>query len=431
MFSSFRIILRQSSSTTSNAIRYTVGTSAGDNCIHLFRRLALSPCLFTGQYSSAFRRCSSRTTTGHITNAFRTYTSTLHLQKVMHNSNLTDEEAEALMNEHISKYEQEQADKLNAHKTWKPGHRKRPLRMSYRLQDFADEIKPSKWRPHLDKRSGALGIKLGMMPLWDDYGKRHPCTVLYIHHNIVTDVRTEKLDGYIAVQIGAGIRKAKNVTKPLLGHYAKLGLDIKEPPYIVREFRVSDSSYLPKPGTVIHARHFVPGQAVDISGITKGKGFQGAMKRHGFRGLPASHGTTKSHRSLGSTGQCQDPGKVFKGKKMAGRMGATRHTTQNLQVVMVDRGRNLIFVRGGVSGQKGQFVEIRDAVKKPLFGTEHVKMIVNKNDDQNENIDADDMHDFPPLPTWNIQEGVDGCRTGGYEIIMPCLQGEEPLYPQK
>merc|ERR1719201_380005 len=152
-----------------------------------------------------------------------------------------------------------------------------------------------------------------------------------------------------------------------LGHYARCHVDV-HPPYLVREFRVSSELYLPSPGTIIPARHFVPGQAVDISGVNKGKGFQGGMKRHGFQGMPASHGVSKSHRSIGSTGQCQDPGRVFKGKKMPGRMGATRITVQNLRVIMIDRGRNLVYVNGGVPGQKGAFVEIRDAVKRSLSG---------------------------------------------------------------
>lgn len=219
----------------------------------------------------------------------------------------------------------------------------------------------------------------------------------------------------MAVQIAAGERKMKNVTKPLLGHYLKHGIDIdttNSVPYIVREFKVTHEEYTLPQGTIIHARHFTPGQNVDVSAISKGKGFQGAMKRHNFSGLSASHGNSKSHRALGSVGQCQDPGRVFKGKKMAGRMGNDRVTVQNLRIVKIDRGRNLVFVKGAVPGQKGNFVEIRDAVKKPLFGTDKVE----------------DGVDFPPLPTFEYEEGVDGSGLSGYEVWMP-QQKEDPFDP--
>ena len=181
--------------------------------------------------------------------------------------------------------------------------------------------------------------------------------------------------GYAAVRVAAGERKRKNVGKAVMGQYTHDPQLAESPPYTVREFRVTDEDNLLPIHSTIHARHFVPGQNVDVSGISKGKGFQGAMKRHGFRGMPASHGTSRSHRSLGSTGQCQDPGKVFKGKKMAGRMGTDRVTVQNLQILKIDRGRDLIYVKGHVPGQNGNFVEIRDAVKKPLWrkiGRAHV-----------------------------------------------------------
>ncbi len=271
-----------------------------------------------------------------------------------------------------------------------------------------------------------------MMPVWDEWGERHACTVLYVDDNIV--LKNMKMDedgnGYSSVQVGAGRRKGKNVSRALMGHYKKCGLnvDFKEdgdgnndnepefefenPPYIVREFRISHDEYSIPPGTSLHARHFTPGQNVDISAISKGKGFQGAMKKWNFGGMPATHGTSKSHRSLGSTGQCQDPGKVFKGKKMPGRMGGVRRTVQNLRVVKIDRGRNLIYVKGPVPGQKGNFVEVRDAVKRPLFGTEKVE--------------GGAM--FPPLPTFEYEEGVDGAGCGGYEVMMP-MQKEDPFDP--
>lgn len=217
------------------------------------------------------------------------------------NSDLPESEIQKIIDAELAKIAQEKITK--EYRDWKPGMRKRPLVMSYRLEDFEEEASgiPSRWNPGLNKRCGALGIKLGMMPLWDKWGERHPCTVLYLDSNIVLrNKSSDSKEGYDAVQIGAGERKAKNVTKPLMGHYAKWGV-AEHPPYIVREFRVSSKEAMPPPGTQIHARHFVPGQNVDIAGISKGKGFQGGMKRHGFKGMPASHGTSLSHRAIGST----------------------------------------------------------------------------------------------------------------------------------
>lgn len=313
------------------------------------------------------------------------------------------------MDDAMAEKKAEEAAKFNP--DWKPGYRKRPLRFAHTLEEFENEISPTYWQPNLNKRCGALGIKLGMMPLWDNWGERHACTVLYLDNNVVMKTFKEGKDGYTSVQLGAGERKKKNVTKPLLGHYKNCNVD-ENPPYIVREFRVTDEDYLPEPGTIIHARHFVPGQNIDVSGISKGKGFQGAMKRWNFSGMPATHGTSLSHRSLGSTGQCQDPGRVFKGKKMAGRMGTDRVTTQNLRIVKIDRGRNLLYVKGAVPGNKGEFVEIRDAIKKPLFGTEKVE----------------DEVKFPPLPTFDFEEGVDGSQEEGHEVLMP-QQKEDPFDP--
>lgn len=297
-------------------------------------------------------------------------------------------------------------EEAKKHSDWKPGQRKKPLVMSYRLEDFEAELSGEKRWTLLDKRCGALGIKLGMMPVWDDWGERHPCTVLFLDSNVVIRNKTEDgPDGYMAVQIGAGERKKKNVKKPQLGHFEKYGV-AERPPYLVREFRVTTKDALPEPGTRIHARHFAPGQNVDVSGISKGKGFQGGMKRHNFGGMPASHGTSKSHRALGSTGQCQDPGRVFKGKKMAGRMGADRVTVQNLRVVKIDRGRDLIYVKGAVPGNKGEFVEIKDAVKKPLFGTNKV-------------VGGEKESALPPLPTFKYDGEVDGSGKTGHEEFMP------------
>ena len=341
----------------------------------------------------------------------RLYCSTTPTHKIFSmNSDLSESEIQAIIDKELKLMEEEKIEK--EYRNWKPGQRKRPLVMSRRLEDFEEEATgAAKWTLR-DKRCGALGTKLGMMPVWDDWGERHPCTVLYLDNNVVVRNKTsDSVDGYDSVQIGVGERKAKRVNKPLMCNYAKYGVNEK-PPHIVREFRVTTTEALPPPGTQIHARHFVPGQNVDISGTSKGKGFQGGMKRHGFKGMPATHGTSKSHRAIGSTGMCQDPGRVFKGKKMPGRMGGVRVTKQNLRIVKIDRGRNLIYVRGAVPGNKGEFVEIRDAVKKPLFGTEKCEG------------GADSA--FPPLPTFAYAEGIDGSGEAGHEVMMP-MQEQDPL----
>jgi len=339
----------------------------------------------------------------------RYYSATKLKQEIFSNTDKSDAEIEAMMAEELAKVKAEEERKL--YKDWKPGYRKRPLVLAHNMEAFENEGKKATWLPQLDQRCGGLGIKVGMMPIWDEWGERHACTVLYLDNNVVIRTFEEEKDGYTSVQLGAGERKKKNVTKPLMGHYKKYGVGEK-PPYTVTEFRVSDPEYLPEPGTRINARHFVPGQNIDVSAISKGKGFQGAMKKWNFSGMPATHGTSLSHRSLGSTGQCQDPGRVFKGKKMAGRMGGGRVTTQNLRIVKIDRGRNLIYIKGPVPGQKGQFVEIKDSVKKPLFGTQKVE----------------DAAIFPPLPTFDYDEDVDGSGKGGHEVMMP-QQEEDPFDP--
>eukprot|EP00579_Thalassiosira_antarctica_P001662 CAMPEP_0201869062 /NCGR_PEP_ID=MMETSP0902-20130614/2718_1 /ASSEMBLY_ACC=CAM_ASM_000551 /TAXON_ID=420261 /ORGANISM="Thalassiosira antarctica, Strain CCMP982" /LENGTH=408 /DNA_ID=CAMNT_0048394503 /DNA_START=19 /DNA_END=1245 /DNA_ORIENTATION=+ len=341
----------------------------------------------------------------------RLYTNTPITQKIHSiNSDLAEDEIKKIIDAELQKMDEEKERKK--YLDWKPGERKRPLVMSYRLEDFEEEASGvAKWTLR-DKRCGALGIKLGMMPVWDKWGERHPCTVMYLDSNVVIQNKTsDTVDGYDAVQVGAGERKAKRVTKPLMGHYAKFGVD-EHPPYIVREFRVTSKDAFLEPGTQINARHFIPGQNVDVSGTSKGKGFQGGMKRHGFKGMPASHGTSKSHRAIGSTGQCQDPGRVFKGKKMPGRMGGVRVTKQNLRIIKIDRGRNLIYLKGAVPGNKGEFVEIRDAVKRPLFGTEKCE--------------GGKDSAFPPLPTFEYEEGVDGTGEAGHEVMMP-MQEQDPL----
>ncbi len=209
-------------------------------------------------------------------------------------------------------------------------------------------------------RSGVIAKKLGMTRLFLEDGKQVPVTVLQLDALQVVAQRTADRDGYTAVQLGAGSAKAKNTTAAQRGHFAKANVAPKRK---VAEFRVSAENLI-EVGAEITAEHYLAGQFVDIAGTSIGKGFAGAMKRHNFGGLRASHGVSISHRSHGSTGQCQDPGKVFKGKKMAGHLGAVRVTTQNLQVVKTDADRGLILVKGAVPGSKGGWVTIKDAVKK-------------------------------------------------------------------
>lgn len=211
-------------------------------------------------------------------------------------------------------------------------------------------------------RSGVIVQKLGMTRLFTDEGQHVPVTVLRLDNCQVVAQRTADKNGYTAVQLGAGKAKVKNVTRAQRGHFAVAHV---EPKRKLAEFRVSADNLLDV-GAEITADHFVSGQKVDASGTSIGKGFAGAMKRHNFGGLRASHGVSISHRSHGSTGQCQDPGKVFKGKKMAGQMGSVRVTTQNLEIVKTDVDRGLIMVKGAVPGSKGGWVFLRDAVKKPL-----------------------------------------------------------------
>lgn len=209
-------------------------------------------------------------------------------------------------------------------------------------------------------RTGLLARKLGMTRVFREKGENVPVTVLQIDDLRVVAHKTDDKDGYNALQVGFGKAKVKNVSKAMRGHYAKSKI---EPKQRLVEFRISDDNFVDV-GSEFSATHFVDGQFVDCCGTSIGKGFAGGMKRHGFSGLRASHGVSISHRSLGSTGQCQDPGRVFKGKKMAGHMGATRVTTQNLEIVSVDDARGLILVKGAVPGSKGGYVRITDAVKR-------------------------------------------------------------------
>lgn len=208
-------------------------------------------------------------------------------------------------------------------------------------------------------RSGIIAKKLGMTRLFTEDGRQIPVTVLQMDGCQVVAQRTSDRDGYTAVQLGVGDAKAKNVNGPMRGHFAKANVAPKRK---VTEFRVSEDNLI-EVGSEISADHFLTGQKVDVAGTSIGKGFAGAMKRHNFGGLRASHGVSISHRSHGSTGQCQDPGRVFKGKKMAGHMGDARVTIQNLEIVKTDADRGLLMIRGAVPGPKGGWVTVRDAVK--------------------------------------------------------------------
>lgn len=211
-------------------------------------------------------------------------------------------------------------------------------------------------------RSGLIAQKVGMTRIFTEDGTHVPVTVLKVDTVQVVSTRSVEKDGYVAVQLGAGTAKVKNVAKAQRTTFANAKV---EPKKKLAEFRVSAENTLDV-GAELSAAHFIPGQFVDITGQTIGKGFAGAMKRHNFRGLEATHGVSVSHRSHGSTGQRQDPGKVFKGKKMAGHMGDVQVTTQNLKVVSTDVERGLILIKGSVPGAEGGWVLIKDAVKRKL-----------------------------------------------------------------
>ena len=211
-------------------------------------------------------------------------------------------------------------------------------------------------------RSGVIAQKIGMMRVFTDTGEHVPVTVLKLSQCQVVGHRTKDRDGYVALQLGSGTRKVKNVSRAERGHFAIAKV---EPKRKMVEFRVSDDSMIPV-GAELTADHFVTGQFVDVTGTSIGKGFAGGMKRWNFGGLRASHGVSASHRSIGSTGGRQDPGKTFKNKKMPGHMGVDRVTTLNLRVVQTDVERGLIMVEGAVPGAKGGWIMVRDAVKKAL-----------------------------------------------------------------
>jgi len=212
------------------------------------------------------------------------------------------------------------------------------------------------------KRTGVLAKKLGMTRIFDESGEQISVTVLKLENCQVVAVRSQDKNGYVALQLGSGVAKAKNVSKAMRTNFAKAKV---EPKMNLAEFRVSENAVL-EVGAELSASHFVAGQFVDVTATSVGKGFAGVMKRHNFGGLRASHGVSISHRSHGSTGQCQDPGRVFKGKKMAGHMGAEQVTIINLKIAAVDPEEGLILVDGAVPGPKNGIVKIRDAVKRAL-----------------------------------------------------------------
>jgi large subunit ribosomal protein L3 len=255
-------------------------------------------------------------------------------------------------------------------------------------------------------RTGVIAKKVGMTRLFQDDGRHVPVTVLQLDGLQVVARKEQGRDGYVAVQLGAGVAKAKNVAKPQRGHFGKAEV---EPKAYVHEFRVTEDNLLDV-GAEISAEHFVAGQLVDIQGRTQGKGFQGGMKRWGFGGLRATHGVSVSHRSLGSTGQRQDPGKVFKNKKMAGHMGDKARTQQNLEIVRTDVERGLLFVKGSVPGSKGGWLLVKDAVKVPGHKDAPYPAAlktVASNDVGNDDV-VNDTNAAPVVETPEVAEGQEG-----------------------
>ena len=211
-------------------------------------------------------------------------------------------------------------------------------------------------------RSGLILKKLGMTRIFDDTGSSLPVTILKLEENQVVKVLVEEKNGYFAIQIGTGKVKTKNINKAIRGHFAKSNV---EPKKILKEFRV-DEDMLVEEGKIFSINHFSVGQKIDVSGISHGKGFSGGMKRHNFAGLEATHGVSISHRSHGSTGNSQDPGRVWKGKKMAGQYGNVNKTIQNLTVIDINDIDDLLYVKGSVPGPKNGYLTVRDAIKSKL-----------------------------------------------------------------
>jgi large subunit ribosomal protein L3 len=251
-------------------------------------------------------------------------------------------------------------------------------------------------------RTGVIAKKVGMTRLFQDDGRHVPVTVLELDKVQVVARRETDRDGYTAVQLGAGSAKAKNLSKPQRGHFGKAEV---EPKARLVEFRVDEDGLLDI-GAELSADHFVAGQLVDVAGVTQGKGFAGAMKRWGFRGLRATHGVSVSHRSHGSTGNRQDPGRVFKNKKMAGHMGARNRTQQNLEIVRTDATRGLLFVKGSVPGHKGTWLTVTDAVKVARpdnlpypAGLKELGKAIETEEAPAGLVEAAAVHEIPALPS--------------------------------
>ena len=247
-------------------------------------------------------------------------------------------------------------------------------------------------------RTGLICKKLGMSRLYTEEGIHIPVTILHLDNCHVISTKTKEKDGYTSVQLGVGNTNDKNVTAPMKGHFKKKNINAKVK---LSEFRVTEENLLEN-GSELSASHFVDGQFIDVSGVSIGKGFAGAMKRHNFGGLRASHGGSIIHRSHGSTGQCQDPGKVFKGKKMAGHMGAANVTIQNLKVVKTQSDDGYIYVKGAIPGPKGSWVLLKDAIKKSLpseiplpAGLKNIKEEINSDvtDDKEDIISSEGVGD--------------------------------------
>ena len=269
-------------------------------------------------------------------------------------------------------------------------------------------------------RTGVIAKKLGMTRLFQDDGRHVPVTVLQLDGLQVISRRETDRDGYTAVQLGAGVAKAKNVAKPQRGHFGKAEV---EPKAIVAEFRVTEDNLLDV-GAEISAEHYVAGQLVDIQGRTQGKGFAGGMKRWNFGGLRATHGVSVSHRSLGSTGQRQDPGRVFKNKKMAGHMGDKYRTQQNLEIVSTDAARGLIFVKGSVPGSKGGWLFVKDAVKVSAHADAPfpagLRSIAHDEVPHVIEVEAGAVHEMEPLPSAEeVTAGVVAADAAGAGEVDP------------
>lgn len=269
-------------------------------------------------------------------------------------------------------------------------------------------------------RTGVIAKKMGMTRLFQDDGRHVPVTVLQLDGLQVVSVREKDRDGYVAVQLGAGSAKSKNVAKPQRGQFGKAEV---EPKAKLVEFRVADDAVL-EVGAEIAADHYVAGQMVDIQGVTQGKGFAGAMKRWGFGGMRATHGVSVSHRAHGSTGNRQDPGRVFKNKKMAGHMGARNRTQQNLEIVSTDVARGLIFVKGSVPGSKGGWLIVKDAVKVDRHAdAPYPAGLLDRNVELEPvvaSVDEGAVHEIPALPSdEEVAAGVTAADDAGAGKVDP------------